>query len=405
MTADPKLFPLSGKVQHYQWGGFVYIPDLLGVNNTAHRPFAEYWLGAHINGPAVIAGGKQLPDFLKEHPAFLGTRTQNAFGRLPYLLKILDVKDMLSIQVHPDKKSAAGAFARENEAGIARDDPRRNYNDDNHKPELMVALGEFWLLHGFLVPDKLIASLRSVPEFEELLPVFGSGNYRALYEKVMTMDQQVVNRVLRPVLDRIVPAYQSGNLEKSDPAFWAARAALTFSRQDNHIDRGIFSIYLFNIVRLRKGEAVFQDAGILHAYLEGQNVEIMANSDNVLRGGLTPKHVDVPELLKHVVFKAVVPDILRGDAAGAHETVFHTIAPDFELSRILLPAGSAETFTVSGTDIFLVIDGTVEAAEQGHVVTAGKGAAFIGGNGAVIACRALSACEIYRASVPVPAGM
>ncbi len=400
MSIKNNLFRLSGKVQHYQWGGFDYIPALLGIRNNEHQPFAEYWLGAHSKAPAVLASGIALNAFIQQYPESLGHTTKEKFGRLPYLLKILDVKDMLSIQVHPNKKAAALEFEKENKNGIALNAADRNYKDDNHKPELMTALGDFWLLHGFQNEGPLKQTIDAVPEFNFMWPLFEKGSYRGLYEALMTMPQEKVNAVLQPLLDRIIPLYQSNQLEKSSPDFWAARAALTFNHGSD-MDRGIFSVYLFNIVFLRKDEAVFQDAGILHAYLEGQNVEIMANSDNVLRGGLTPKHIDVAELVKHVVFEPVTPRIIHAIKLNGAEEVFKTPAPDFELSKIILPKGDSSAFEIHSADIFLVLDGIVGATGAGTVETFRRGEAFLAVNNAAFQLTAIAAAELYRAAVPV----
>ena len=399
MTAKNNIFRLTGKVQHYQWGGFLYIPALLGINNTEHRPFAEYWLGAHENAPSQLENGQNLHQFIREHPECLGDATSKAFGHLPYLLKILDVKDMLSIQVHPNKQAAIHEFASENKKGTPLQDPKRNYKDDNHKPELMTALGDFWLLHGFKNPAAIIATLQAIPEFHFMLPVFEKENYKALYELVMTMDQQKVNQILQPLLNRIIPLYQAGKLSKREADFWAARAASTFN-EPGKIDRGIFSIYFFNVLQLKKGDAVFQDAGILHAYLEGQNVEIMANSDNVLRGGLTPKHIDVHELMKHVRFEPVTPDIFQGKAITETEQVFETPAPDFELRKITLAAGKETRLQIQSADIFLVLHGSVEAACNTTQQLFTRGQSFIAVNHTDLALKALADAEIYHATVP-----
>jgi mannose-6-phosphate isomerase len=399
MSNKNSVFRLTGKVQHYQWGGYDYIPALLGIDNTAKQPFAEYWLGAHDNAPAATTDGKKLNDIIQEHPGYLGQHTQQLFGRLPYLLKILDVKDMLSIQVHPNKQSAVLEFAAENRKGVALNAPNRNYKDDNHKPELMMALSDFWLLHGFQPAERLRSHLPAVPELRFLLPVFEKGSYKALYEAVMTMDQATVNTTLQPLLNRIIPLYKAGQLDKNSPDFWAARAALTFNEGSN-IDRGIFSIYLFNVVYMKPGEAIFQDAGILHAYLEGQNVEIMANSDNVLRGGLTPKHIDVAELMKHVRFEATEPCIIYGTPVTATEEVFKTPAPDFELSRIQLAPGEHSSLNITDADIFLVLKGSVLVNDGAGEELYKQGQSFLAANKAVITLSSAGGANLFRASVP-----
>src|SRR5699024_6743476 len=194
---------------------------------------------------------------------------------------------------------------KENQAGIPTDATNRNYKDDNHKPEMMVALSDFYLLHGFKAEDKLIQQLQRIKEFSALLPIFGSEGYKGLYKEVMTLPQEKVNQILRPLLEHIIPLYKADQLSKTDPAFWASRAVASGMTTLEDIDRGIFSIYFFNLLHLKTGEGIFQAAGLPHAYLEGQNIELMANSDNVLRGGLTQTHVDVEELLKHTRFKGI----------------------------------------------------------------------------------------------------
>jgi|HubBroStandDraft_1064217.scaffolds.fasta_scaffold68331_1 mannose-6-phosphate isomerase len=401
MGQERKVYKLKGIVQHYAWGGEDFIPRLLSVENPKHKPFAEYWMGAHDNAPSILEGATALGDYLRERPVErLGPYTAERFGRLPYLLKILDVKDMLSIQVHPSKKAAEREFAAENERGIALDAPERNYKDDNHKPELMAALSEFWLLHGFKPEEDLMGILAGTPELNFLTPVFSIGGYQLLYKTVMEMPQQEVEEVLQPLLDRILPLYHDGSLVRSEEHFWAARAALTYN-QGGRIDRGIFSIYFFNLLNLQPGEAIFQDAGLPHAYLEGQNVEIMANSDNVLRGGLTPKHVDVPELMKHIRFEATNPRILAGDRAAGHITVYATPAPDFELSRISLMAGEAVTVKARSAEVYIVMEGRLGVIEDGGApFSRGRGECFAALYHGKFELKATADVVLYRAAVP-----
>lgn len=397
------VYKLQGKVQHYQWGGDSFLPQLLRVSNSAHQHFAEYWLGAHDNAPSEIMMGKgrKLNEYIAEQPPVLGPAVEQQFGRLPYLFKVLDVNDMLSIQVHPSKKSAELEFDKENKMGIALNAAHRNYKDDNHKPELMVALGDFYLLHGFKSPEKIRSVLSAVPAFNHLLPLFEQDNYRQLYSFCMEMDQQEVDLVLQPLLDQIVPAYQENKLSKDDPDFWAARAALTFN-EPGKTDRGIFSIYLLNLVHLKAGEAIFQDAGVLHAYLEGQNMEIMANSDNVLRGGLTPKHIDVEELMKHVRFEVTIPQVIYAQQVNGYEEVYRSPAPDFELSRFSFHAGDAVSFHAGTTEIFIVMNGSVEFGnEDGSVLALQQGEAAVAFAGAGVQIKSLLQSTVFRASVPV----
>jgi mannose-6-phosphate isomerase len=400
MNNKNNIFKLHGTLQHYPWGGYQFIAGLLQRENSQNQPYAEYWMGAHDNSPANIAGNGPLNEYIRKNPGVLGSEVEKRFGRLPYLLKILDVKDMLSIQLHPTKKSAEIEFERENTMGIALNAANRNYKDDNHKPELMLALGDFWLLHGFKSPSALKKIGEEVPELTFLLPIFERGGYKDLYESVMTMEQSGVNAYLQPLLNRIIPLYQSNSLLKSSPDFWAARAALTYNR-GGIIDRGIFSVYLLNLVHLSKGECIFQDAGILHAYLEGQNVEIMANSDNVLRGGLTPKHIDVPELMKHVIFEAVIPQVILGKPINEFEQVYPTPAPDFELSCIKLNAGQSYHTRANTLDIMFVLSGSVEAGDQLSTHLLRNGEALAAGSGSSFILKSTSGALLYRASAGI----
>ena len=248
----PKSFILEGKVQAYAWGGKEFIPALLG-QSTSSDTKAEYWLGAHANAPSVIHSTDNevnLIEFINSSPAaHLGEPVAERFGRLPFLFKVLDVNVMLSIQVHPTKSAAEKGFARENAEGIPLTASYRNYKDDNHKPEIMVALGDFWLLHGFLSKEKLVSVLKEIPEFLPLEDTFRRGGYPALYKEVMSQSEMDCKLMLEPLLDRIKKSYLEGTLEKSSPDFWAAKAALSMV-EGSTIDKGIYSIYFFNLLKL-----------------------------------------------------------------------------------------------------------------------------------------------------------
>jgi len=402
-----RVLPITGKVQHYDWGGFYYLPKLLNIPVKKGETYAEFWLGTHERGSAELKNGSDQPVSLKSYietypEETLGEKATKTFGQLPFLLKVLDVKDMLSIQVHPSLQNAQMAFDAENEQGIDLASPTRNFKDKNHKPELMLALSEFWLLHGFKIPKQLQTILREIPELHFLVPVFGGDNYKKLYQHVMEMPQVQVDRHLKTLLERIIPHYQAGKLNKDKADFWVARAALTYP-QDGHIDRGLFSIYFFNLLHLQPGQAVFQDAGLPHAYLEGQNVEIMSNSDNVLRGGLTTKHVDVPELMKHVKFEATIPNIITGIPAETDRLVYPTPSPDFELSRLQIPKGQSKDLESRSVEIFLVFSGSAEVAGKGGSgFKRNKGEAWVSFDGAKSSIKALEDAIIYQASIPVP---
>ncbi len=389
MKAEAGVLTLHGVVQHYDWGGHCFIPDLLGIENATRRPFAELWIGAHAKAPSMVelaAGQEPLDQLIAEDPdAVLGPAAKAHFGgRLPYLFKILDVHKMLSIQAHPTLAQARAGFARENAEGIPLDASHRNYKDDNHKPEIGVALTEFWMLHGFQPLEQIAETFAHTPELGALMPDFpqrlaAAGHHhdsrrsllRELYSRVMTIPQEQVDSLLNPLLFRLREKKIS---DKNSADYWALRAAENFPLPGEHRDRGIFSVYLLNLVHMRPGQGTFQPAGVLHAYLEGVNVELMANSDNVLRGGLTTKHVDVPELLNILTFEGGTPEVFDGTQVSAAERVYRTPAEEFELRRIALPAhGRYAGEATYGPKALLVLYGSAKLTAASRDVSLGRG--------------------------------
>ncbi|WP_168731309.1 mannose-6-phosphate isomerase, class I [Robertkochia marina] len=371
-----KTYPLEGKTQSYSWGGTQFIPELLGLEKNG-KPYAEYWLGTHERGQADIVlpkGKTSLRNFLNTFKSG-GVKASG----LSFLFKVLDVKNMLSIQVHPSKESAKKEYLLENLQGIPIDHPERNFKDQNHKPEIMVALSEFWLLHGFLSEEKLLGRLREVPEFHELIPALQSDGIKGLYNKVMNQDFKERKRILKPIIERILPLYREGILSKTSADYWAAKAFIQFE-ENGDFDKGIYSIYFFNLVELKPGEGIYQPTGVPHAYLEGQNVELMANSDNVLRGGLTSKHIDVRQLLKHTKFQEIEPQIIRGTLKeDGMERIYACDVPDFQLSQIQILSSEIYCTTSTSSEILLVMEGDVAMREKnGALLVLSKGqSAFV----------------------------
>ncbi len=401
MDYTNKILKLRGKVQHYAWGGFEFIPSLLHISNNEHKPYAEYWMGAHPSASAELVDGTEtisLEQLIQQDPEqVLGNKVHSQFHGLPYLFKVLDVHEMLSIQVHPTKAEAAKGFDAEEAAGIAINASNRNYKDRNYKPEIMVALSEFYLLHGFQSKEAIEKILQDVQEFNKLIALFKTEGYKGLYQYLMEMDQAEVDFFLEPIVKREIRRKRDGELKKSQPGWWVAKL---YEGNDSlkNIDRGIFSIYFFNIVQLQPGEAIFQDAGVPHAYLEGQNVELMANSDNVLRGGLTPKHIDVPELLKHTLFEAVKPNILKGEGSG-NEKIFNCPVPDFGIAQITLKEGQLYSSVSLSLEIVLVTEGAVIIKGEEHRVFK-RGEAFALTNGCDYAFTASGKTTLFKAFVP-----
>jgi mannose-6-phosphate isomerase len=416
LLTKPDLLPLRGVVQHYDWGGYRFLPDLLGEENREEEPFAELWIGAHPGAPAIAyVGGLTitLDRLFAEYPeALLGSAAPRFSYRLPYLLKVLDARKMLSIQAHPTKRQAQEGFARENAAGIDLKAAHRNYKDDNHKPEVHVALTDFWMLHGFRPLEEIAEMLRAVSELAPLMPDFterlaqaGDSEkarktlLRDLYARVMRMPQEQIDSLLSPLLSRL---RAEATNDKDRPDFWALRAADYFPLPGGHLDRGIISIYLLNLVRLRPGQGTYQPAGTLHAYLEGANVELMANSDNVLRGGLTPKYVDTEELMRLLTFESGVPAILEGEAVSGAERVYRTPATEFELSRIaLLPGQPVRREARFGPDTILALEGSVVAQAYDRLHTLQRGDAILAPCGISYVLEAVGGpATLFRAIIP-----
>ena len=376
-------YKLQGIHRHYEWGGNAFIPQLMHVDNAIGKPFAEYWMGAHPSAPAMVEtaqGLMALDQMIQENKvAFLGAKTAAQFGALPYLFKILDVEKMLSIQVHPSKENAKKGFSKEQQAGVPIDATNRNYKDQNHKPEVMVALSDFWLLHGFMPAIALKERLSSLAPLQILLPEFGQDDYAGLYSHFMRLDQTATDKILKPLLEIAVHEVAAGKVDKTHPHWWANKYYGGIVPSSN-IDKGILSIYILNIVNVPKYQGVFQGAGLLHAYLEGQNIELMANSDNVLRGGLTPKHIDIEELLQHIQFEPTYPSMLKGDFTSSNELQFPCPVPDFGLTKITITPGETYTNKTSSFEMFLVMQGDVQLdgmdLKPGELAAVKAGAAY-----------------------------
>ncbi|MFK0570478.1 mannose-6-phosphate isomerase, class I [Endozoicomonas sp.] len=364
-----RIFSLEGSVQHYEWGGQQFLPEL--VNRPLdEQPWAELWLGAHPKAPSLIDGNSLSVIISNESEAMLGREVAEKFATLPFLLKVLDVEKMLSIQVHPTLEQAREGFAREELAGIPVDAPGRNYRDANHKPELMVALSDFWLLHGFRTEASACTALRLHPELTGLADQLEAVGMDAFYREVMLHPNDDLLTTMAALANRLG---QLPEISKHEPDYWFLKAADSAGGQ---LEPGMLSIYLLNLVFMQEGEGLFQDAGIPHAYLYGQNIEIMANSDNVLRAGLTPKHIDVPELLSVIRTEAVRPRILKGTMVAEARVSYSAPVLDFALEKVAVQETTALHWPArSQPMVLLVMQGVVTINGD---VTLGRGeSAFV----------------------------
>ncbi|MEU3098688.1 mannose-6-phosphate isomerase, class I [Streptomyces sp. NPDC006967] len=349
---------LDNTIRPYAWGSPTAIPRLLGTEPTG-EPQAEMWMGAHAGAPSRTGRGTlaQVIDAAPEKE--LGPESVARFGpRLPFLLKLLAAGSPLSLQVHPDLDQAKDGYADEERRGVPVTAPHRNYRDANHKPELVCALTEFDGLCGFREPLRAAGLLEglgvdSLKPYVDLLHAHPEeAALREVLTAILTADPE---EMARTVAETAAACDRLGG----DYAPYAGIA--------HHYpgDRGVVAAMLLNHVRLQPGEALFLGAGVPHAYLDGLAVEIMANSDNVLRCGLTPKHVDVPELLRIVRFEARDPGVLRPEAGPDGEEVYETPIDEFRLSRYVLPeAGTAHDLTLTTPQILLCTAGFVRAGEH-----------------------------------------
>ncbi|ROQ80489.1 mannose-6-phosphate isomerase type 1 [Streptomyces sp. CEV 2-1] len=371
---------LSNTVRPYAWGSTTAIPALLGVAPTG-EPQAEMWMGAHPGAPSRISrpGPGTPPDArpgtpqpTTEHPLTdviaadpvgeLGPATVEKFGpRLPFLLKLLAAGAPLSLQVHPDLAQAQQGYADEERRSVPIDAPHRTYKDANHKPELICALTPFDGLCGFRRPI----------EAAEAMEGLGVDSLKPYADLLRAHPEEAA---LREVLTAILTADPARMAETVTAAAAAAErlggAYAPYARIAHHFpgDAGVIAAMLLNYVQLQPGEALFLGAGVPHAYLDGLGVEIMANSDNVLRCGLTPKHIDVPELLRIVRFEATDPGILRPEASPSGEELYETPVDEFRLSRFDLSAGADPVDVTAATpQILLCTAGAPRAGELGLV--------------------------------------
>lgn len=363
------IYLLHGNRQAYAWGGFSYIPHLLGEAQS-QEPVAELWFGDHAQAPAQIEyqGTKQaLNTWLAAHleQVISPTSIQRFGKRLPYLLKILDVRLPLSIQLHPDKALAEQGFAQENLAKIALNAPYRNYKDDNHKPENMIALSEFWLLHGFAAEALILERIRARPSLASIGELIQDKGLAKAYREIMQADQAQLSAWLTPLLAQAAPQSVSDN-----PDYWLHYTVEAMQIVPEKLDAGLVCFYLFNIVKMRIGEGIFQRARLPHAYLRGQNIELMAASDNVLRAGLTPKHIDIPELLRIIDSTEVRPEIIPSPSA-THQGLYAYPAPveDYAFYSMRLAAGERFTLSCKEASILLVIQGRLEVQEHHEVLS------------------------------------
>lgn len=363
------MYRLTHAVQSYAWGSPTAIPALLGLPVTG-QPVAEAWYGAHPSAPSGVtgsAGSISLGELIAAEPdATLGEAVRARFGSsLPYLLKVIAADSPLSLQVHPTQERAVGGYVREDAVGIPLDAPDRSYRDRNHKPELVYAVTKFEAMCGFRATRRATELLEGLDArlAQQLLGILQSQPSVAGIETAFTW---LLRPESRPKPDAVeeVAAACAARLAAGSPSPRADRTVVRL-QEAYPGDPGVVTSLLLNPVTLQPGEALFVPAGGVHAYLRGVGVEIMASSDNVLRAGLTPKHVDVEELLRNVDYVAAPPIRIAPERFHGATRVYYAPVEDFELSVTHVQDGASHPLPGRGPRILLCLDGAVTAASAG----------------------------------------
>ena len=347
---------LQNTIRDYAWGSRTAIPELTGVEPDG-TPQAELWMGAHESAPSVLPSGESLFDLVSADAAgVLGEETASRFeGRFPFLAKILAAEQPLSIQAHPSRPQAVDGFARDEAAGIPRDAGDRNYKDAWPKPEILVALGPFDALVGFRPLAASVALLEALGVLDELRDLLRDGKLQDAFTSFMSTDRDAI----RPLVAALGDACRG----YAGDEFALETEALARLCEEFPDDPGVLAALLLNHVRLERFQAVYLPAGNVHAYLHGTGFEVMANSDNVLRGGLTRKHVDVPELVSVVDFEPLPSPVLEGVTVAPGVTVYETGCEYFAVRRIDLDAAAVEV-AGDGPRIVACVDGTATVGAQ-----------------------------------------
>lgn len=368
---------LGNTVQPYAWGSRDAIAELLGEPTPSAGPQAELWMGAHPNAPSVLTRDGvtgTLTSAIAAAPGIeLGDRVARRFGgRLPFLLKVLAAEKALSVQLHPTREQAEQGFAREEERGVPRDARERVYVDDWPKPEILCALTPFEVLAGLRPADAAAEALEGLglPELKELVAGLRANPTPRGVADTLT---QLLTWPVETRDALVAKAVEAASVESGKGGTYAAAYdAIVRMNADHPHDIGLVCSLLMNHRVVEPGQALFMDAGGVHAYIKGVGIELMANSDNVIRAGLTPKHIDIPELVRVLDPEVAVPVLTAREAAPGVE-VFDTPVPEFRLSRLSLTDGASLTVPGDGGPrVLLCIEGETSVScgtePDGHFV-------------------------------------
>ena len=393
---------LNNPIQPYPWGSITALPDLLGTTNPEAIPQAELWMGAHPKAPSLVqsqAGWVRLDELIKRYPLeILGRRASATFGpRLPFLFKVLAAAQPLSIQAHPGLQLAEEGFERENREGIPLESPERNYRDPHHKPECIYALTPFWTMCGFRPSSQILKLLRVLcprgleGELSALAGQCDAFGLRTFFVGLLRMNQTRRQAVIAEALSNL-PAVADETLA------WVPKLAHYYPE-----DIAVLAPALLNVCRLSPGQALYLPAGVLHSYLGGMGIEIMANSDNVVRCGLTSKPIDVAELLRILRFDFLDIHMIHPSNRKPHEKVYRTPAKEFQLSAIWLQQGEVyESAAERSVEIILCSDGRASIAamaKDGCQLEMKRGISVLV-PAAAGPYRIVGGAELFRATLP-----
>ncbi|WP_312974513.1 mannose-6-phosphate isomerase [Atlantibacter sp.] len=366
---------LINSVQNYAWGSKTALTELYGIANPDNLPMAELWMGAHPKSSSKIEGQDGSLHALRDvidadKSTLLGDAVATRFGELPFLFKVLCADQPLSIQVHPNKQASEAGFAKENAAGIPLDAAERNYKDPNHKPELVFALTPFLAMNAFREFSDIIALLQPVAGAHTAIAHFlekpNAERLSQLFASLLNMEGEKKSRALAVLKAAL-------NSQQGEP--WQTIRTISEFYPD---DSGLFSPLLLNVVKLNPGEAMFLFAETPHAYLKGVALEVMANSDNVLRAGLTPKYIDIPELVANVKFTPRAADtLLTTPTRQGNALEFPIPVDDFAFSLHDLTAEPA-TLSQQSAAILFCVEGEATIGKESQTLTLKPGeSAFI----------------------------
>ncbi|MEA1910841.1 MAG: mannose-6-phosphate isomerase, class I [Spirochaetota bacterium] len=382
-----KPFKLINQVQNYSWGTKNYIPDLLGKDET-NEHWAELWMGDHARGTSTAVleiGNIPLNQVLMNFSTDIFGEDSIRFGKqLPFLFKVLSAESPLSIQAHPNKVQAEEGFRDENSRSIPMDAVNRNYKDNNHKPEIICALTPFTAMCGFREVEEINTNFLKLHT-----SVYTAKNsVKSFFESIMSLKSAELKIIIE---DALVWAESNNSIE--------AELVQKFSAlYDN--DPGILAPLFLNVYSLKPGEALYQGPGELHAYVKGTGIELMSNSDNVLRGGLTPKHVDIEELLKVLNFKPSGKNILKPVTIGRGLYEYLTPSDEFILKYLKIEnSNSLEIKNRESLEILLCVSGNVIVSYENETISINRGESlFIPAS--VNSYTLKGSGEIYSAGIP-----